>query len=84
MLRAPPHYGLRVEGRRGLHWRWGNLGSLAAPSAGCSADHPSTSDRYSSMRFDPIDTLIDTFDSPGVLLSVRVGGRCSAMLDAQG
>jgi hypothetical protein len=32
------------------------------PSAS-SADYASTLDRYSSMKLDPIDTLVDAFDS---------------------
>ena len=37
-------------------------GGLGGPSAG-SADQPSTLDRCSSMKLDPIDTLVCAFDS---------------------
>lgn len=72
----------RVEGSRGCLQKWGSLGGLAAP-ASCSADHATTSDRYSSMRFDPIDTLVYAFDSPGVVLSIRARWRCPVLLVAQ-
>ena len=38
------------------------MGSLGGPSVS-SADYASTSDRYSSMKFDPIDKVVDALDS---------------------
>ena len=63
--------------------RGGEALAASPPPAGCFADHATTSDRYSSMRFDPIDRLVHTFDSPGVVLSIRVKGRCSGLFVAQ-
>jgi hypothetical protein len=75
----------RVEGSRGCLQRWARGEALAAssPPAGCSADHATTSDRYSSMRFDTIDTLVYMFDSPSAVLSIRARGRCPGVFVAR-
>lgn len=53
------------------------------PPASCSAEHATTSDRYRSMRFVPFDTLVYTFNRPGVVLSIHARRRGPIMSVAQ-